>query len=228
MGINIKVLNVLAYEPQGMSAGLKIAKAVIDDIAFMFNVRLADLLRPELNALSLIPPAASPYDCAARAADLPAAVSAKLGIPEEQQLMINLRPYDRLGHLPGVLGEFADVYQELVPGGIAVTLLNTACSSAAPDFVRLAELLDQFPAMRDSTWIVTNSLRESVPKAFMAKITERRGGRPGGKAGKHLAVVEGLPHLVPIGDSIVMVAKKECQEVVLDRLKHLRKWNGRA
>ncbi len=144
----------------------------------------------------------------------------------EKRFIVNTAPYEELGHIPGVLGEFADVYDKLAPGGIAVTFLNTAYESPANDFERLAELFDRFPAMCESAWVVTTSLRQPMPKSFKSKVNELRNGAPGGKGGKHLTVTEGLPSLVPIGDSIVITAMDEAASIVFERLQYLRKWEG--
>jgi hypothetical protein len=76
MGLDIKVYGVLAYEPEKVSPSLKILKAVLDDLIGMANVRLTDLLRPELTRLGLAAADATPYQCAAAAAQLPAEVAA--------------------------------------------------------------------------------------------------------------------------------------------------------
>ena len=225
--MKVEVFRILAYEPQQVSPGLKILSGVIGHLAAAASVRLADLLRPELMRAGLAPLEASPSECAAKAADLPEGVAARLAVPEEQLFMVDSRPYEPPGRIPETLEEFARLHRELSSSGaIAVTVLNTACAAAAEDFRRLAATIDEFPAMVESTWVLTSSLREPVPAALMALVAKRRGGRPAGKAGKYLAVTEGLPHLVPIGESIALVAQKDCQEVILDRLKHLRKWGS--
>ena len=57
-------------------------------------------------------------------------------------------------------------------------------------------------------------------------IAGRGTGKPGGSAAKRLAVSEGYPYLVPIGDSIVLATKTEAFKIIYDRLKYLRRWEG--
>jgi hypothetical protein len=135
-----------------------------------------------------------------------------------------MRPYERLGRVPGVLGDFAKIYAELAPGGIPVTLFNTACPGPGNDYGRLAEIIGEFPAVYESTWVVTTSLREPMPEGFRALVERRAGAaNPAGAAARRLAVSTGSPCYVPIGDSIVIRAVGEAGAVVLDRLKFLRK-----
>jgi hypothetical protein len=225
MDFAIRRFNVLLYEPESASPGVKIAGAVLDDLAARTNSMIGNQILPKCVELGLLPAGASLDDLVSASADFNGKANG-LSLPPEARFVVNTRPYDKLGRIPGVLGEFAGVYAEMAPEGVAVTFLNTAYDSPMNDFERLAELLDEFPAMRDSTWVVTTSLRQPMPKAFKACVTERRNGAPGGGGGKRLAVTEGLPCMVPIGDSIVLVAKDEATGIIHERLGYLRKWGG--
>jgi hypothetical protein len=161
---------------------------------------------------------------AARAHELPEPVAAKIAIPEEERFVLNMRPYERLGRVPGVLGDFAKVYEELAPGGIAATLFNTPAPGPAGDYERLAEIIGQFPAVYDSAWVVTTSLREPMPEGFRALVEKRAGaGSPASAAARRLTVSTGLPCYVPIGDSIVVRAVGDAAGLIHERLRFLRK-----
>ncbi len=228
MAFALKAYNVMLYEPEGVSPSLKIAGAVLSDLEARANSTIADLVLPELVAAGAVPAGISLEEFAAQAGELPEAAARKIKVPEESRFILNVGPYRRLGNIPGVLGEFAALYEVLAPGGIAVTFFNTACAAAPNDYERLAELLAEFPAVGESTWVVTTSLREPIPKPFKERITDRRGAPGGSGSGKRLAVSEGRPCLVPIGDSIVIRAKDEAVNVVHERLKYLRRWEGRG
>ncbi len=219
--------NVLVYEPEGTQSGLKIAKAVLADVVARSNKVIEESVLPQFVRLGLIPEGTDLDEFAAGSYD-PDSSASQIAVPEENRFIVNTAPYQAIGKIPGVLGEFADMYDRLASGGIAVTFLNTAYESPVNDFSRLTELLDEFPAMLDSTLIVTASLRQPMPKGFKEKIAELKQGAPGGKGGRHLAVTEGRPCTVPIGDSIVLTAKDEAARVIFDRLQYLRRWEGRS
>lgn len=232
MAFSLKTYNVMFYEPEGIAPTLKIATAILSDLETRANSTITDIVIPELAKMGMVPENMPVEEFAARAVELPDPVAAKITIPEESRFVVNVRPYEQLGRIPGVLGDFSDMYEKLAPGGIAVTFFNTACTGPANDYGRLAELLDEFPAVRESTWVVTTSLREPIPRAFKERIAERKGGAAGGagggSGGKRLAISAGLPCTVPIGDSIVLRAKDEALNVIHERLKYLRKWAGRG
>jgi hypothetical protein len=223
MDFKISTYNVLVYEPEDTQPGLKIAKAVLDDVVLRANQMITDVVIPQFVKLGVVPEGTSLTEFASGPHQLNGSAG-QITVPQENRFIVNTAPYEQMGHIPGVLGEFADIYDQLAPEGIAATFMNTAYESPANDFERLAELLDQFPAMRDSTWVLTTSLRQPMPRSFKEKVAELRNGAPGGKGGKHLAVTEGRPCLVPIGDSIVITAMDGAAKVLYDRLQYLRQW----
>ena len=227
MEFTLKSYNVLVYEPESTQPGLKIAKAVLEDVVNRSNELIAGTILPQFVKMGHVPAGTSLSEFAAGSYELNGSES-QVTLLEENRFIVNTAPYAAMGKIPGVLGEFADMYEQLAPDGIAVTFLNTAYESPVNDFQRLTELLDNFPAMRESTWVVTTSLRQPMPRPFKEKISELKQGAPGGKGGKHLAVTEGRPCTVPIGDSIVITAKDEAARVVYDRLQYLRRWEGRS
>ena len=226
MDNSVKVYNVLGYEPGATESGLKVVRSVISNLVANANIRLADLLRPVLQAQNLAEDGAAPLECAAALGRMEPQAAASLGIPADQRFMINTEPYGADIKVPENLDEFAEMQGRMASDGIAVTFINTACSEAAPDFEKLSELIEGYGAVWDSTWILTTSLRQPIPKVFMEKIAQRKGGRPGGPAAKRLAVSEGLPCLVPIGESIVMTAQGEAVKVIQDRLVNIRRREG--
>ena len=228
MTLAIKTYNVLAYEPQGVKPDLRIAGSILDEIEKRANGKFTQVVMPELVRLGLLTAGMSLRAFAELSQDMPPPVAAKLTMPEEERFIINTRPYTQLGGVPSNLNEFADACAQLAPGGVAVSFFNTACPGPDNDYEQLAHLLDQFPAVGNSTWIVTNSLRDPIPKNFMDLVTERSAGRPGGAAAKQLAVSLGKAWLVPIGDSIVIRSFQEAAAVTYDRLKYIRKMEGIA
>ncbi len=225
MSLVLKTFNVLLYEPRGIRAELRIAESVLTAVEGRASDAIRRSLVPEMVRLGLATEATGLLDIAARAGRVPPAVADNLPIPEDERFVLNATPYERLGGVPGVLGDFARAYSEMAGDGIAVTFLNTACSVAANDFARLAEVIDEFPAMYESTWVVTSSLREPLPENFRA-LVERRAGpaNPAGGSARRLAVTTGSPCYVPIGDSIVMRAAGEAVATIHERLKFLRKF----
>jgi len=224
MSFAVCTYNVLAYEPEGVRPELRIAESVLAGVEAKANAPFTDVIMPGLVKLGLIPPGMSLEAFAARAHEIPGPVVEDLAVPEEQRFVLNMRPYERLGRVPGVLGDFARLYAELAPGGVAVTIFNTACPGPGNDYERLAELIGQFPAVYESAWVVTTALREPMPESFRALVEKRAGAaNPAGAAAKRLAVSTGSPCYVPIGDSIVVRAAGEAGALVFDRLKVLRK-----
>ena len=200
MTLAVKTYNLLAFEPQAVKAELRIAGSILEDIEKRANDKFSQVVLPELVKLGLLPANTSLEQFAALSHQMPTPIAQKVTIPEEERFIINMRPYEELGGVPSALGDFADLYAKLAPQGVAVSFFNTACPGPANDYERLAELIGQFPAMAGSTWIVTNSLRDPIPKGFMDLITERSAGRPGGAAAKQLAVSLGkawLAHRPP-------------------------------
>jgi len=228
MTLAIKTYNILAYEPQAVKPDLRIAGSILEDIEKRANGKFSQVVLPELVKLGLLTAGMSLRALAELTQDMPPAVAAKLTMLEEERFIINTRPYTQLGGVPSNLDDFADAYAQLAPQGIAVSFFNTACPGSTNDYERLAELIGQFPAVANSTWIVTNSLRDPIPKGFMDLVTERSAGRPGGAAAKQLAVSLGKAWLVPIGDSIVIRSFQEAAAVIYDRLKYIRKMEGIA
>ena len=223
MGFLLKTYNVLAYEPSSVRIELRVAKAVLAGVLDRANAPFTGVVIPELAKLGLIPADMTLEEFAARAHELPEPIAAKIAIPEEERFVVNAKPYQRLGHVPNILGDFARAYEELAADGIAVTFFNTACLSPRNDYERLAEIMDQFPAVAASAWVLTTSLREPMPESFRALVEKRAGaGSPDSAAAKPLTVSVGSPCYVPIGDSIVVRAVTDAATIIYERLKHLR------
>jgi hypothetical protein len=225
MTLTIRTFNLLLFEPASVRPELRIAQSVLTAVESKANALFQDGLLPELVRLGLIPPRTGLAEFAAHAHELPALIAGKVAVPEDERFIVNVAPYERLGGVPGILGDFANLYAEMAPQGIAVVIFNTACRGAPAEYARLAEVMDSFPALRESTWLVTSSLREPMPEAFRALIERRAGAaNPAGAAARRLAVTTGSPCYIPIGDSIVLRAAGEAAAIVHDRLKFLRKF----
>jgi hypothetical protein len=219
----LKTYNVLAYEPKTVRLELKVAKSVLASVLDRANAPFTDVVIPELAKLGLISEHMTLGEFAERAHELPDAIAEKIVIPEEERFVVTATPYQRLGHVPNILGDFDRVYQELAAGGIAVTFFNTACLGPRNDYERLAEIMDQFPAVAASAWVVTTSLREPMPESFRALIERRAGATgPDSAAARRLAISIGSPCYVPIGDSIVIRAVTDAATIAYERLKYLR------
>jgi hypothetical protein len=229
MSFFIETYNVLLYEPASVRAELRIAPSILAALENKANGMIQGAVLPELVKLGLVPARTSLLEFAAHAYQLPEPIAAKITMPEDERFVLNVAGYEQLGSVPGVLGDFAKLYAQMAPGGIAATFFNTARQGGLDDYQRLAEIMDSFPAVQASTWIVTNSLREPMSDAFRQLVEKRAGSAsPAGAAARRLAVTTGSPCYVPIGDSIVMRAAGEATAVILERLKFLRKFGRHA
>jgi hypothetical protein len=226
MTLAITPYNVLAFEPEAVKPMLRIAAAVLAEVEKRANARFTQGLLPELAKLGLVPPGMTVEEFAALSRQMPPAIAPKITLPEEERFIVNLKPYEELGGVPARLEAFAQAYARMAPAGVTVAFFNTACSGGTADYEALAAALDGYPALRSATWIVTTSLRESMPKSFMERIARQGGGKMSGPAAKQLAVSLGSPCLVAIGDSIVIRTATEAAAVIYDRLKYVRKMEG--
>lgn len=224
MPLAIATYNVMVYEPESVGPELRIGQGVLDALQAKANARLVGAVLPELSSLGLVPADAPAEDLAARSGEVPEDVAAKIEVPEGERFVVNTRPYAQMGGVPKTLDAFGEIYRALAPAGIEVAFFNTA--GGADDYEKLAGSLADYPAMAESTWVVTTSLRAPMPKSFMARVEERGGGRSGSAAERRLAVLEGRACFVPIGGSIVMVAQGQATQVIYERLKHLRRMHG--
>jgi len=227
MALKIKKYNVLVYEPMNVADGLRIGESVLKDLDNRANAMCSDLIIRELVSSHIIGAKISIDELIKRAHEIPLPIAKKIeaAIPEEERFSINTAPYEKLGHMPCVLGELAEVYMQMVPEGIDVTFFNTAVPSGSPrnDYRRLAEIMHEFPAIYKSTWVITDSLRQPMPAEFFDLITERRGGIPNGKAEVSNAIISGSPCKIPLGDSMVLAAQANAVKVIYDRLKSIRR-----
>lgn len=224
MSFFLQTYNVLLYEPACVRPEVRVAASVLASLEGRINSPIQGGVLPELVKLGLVPARTSLLEFAARAHQLPVPIAEKIPLPEDERFVVNVAPYERLGSVPAVLGDLARLHADMAPGGIAATFFNTACQGRLDDYQRLAEIMDSFPAVQASTWIVTDSLREPMPTAFRELVRRRASTtNPAGAAAKRLAIAVGSPCFVPIGDSIVMRAATEAAAVIHERLKFLRK-----
>jgi hypothetical protein len=226
MALDIRVYNVLLYEPKDVKPTLKIAPMILTELEERANQRFTKTVIPALAKAGVIAADTSLEEFAAKSPELPPQVAAKIPIPEKEQFAVNAWAYREdsgAPRIPEVLGDLAAMHEKLAPGGIQVTFFNTACPGPNNDYERLAEVVDEFGALTSSTWVATTSLREPIPKAFTAKLGERaEGAKLSGAAARELTVATGTPCLIPVGDSIVLRAKQDCLQVIYDRLVQIR------
>ena len=218
MSIRIESYNLLLYEPKGTKPGLKIGSLVLDQVEKWANHKFLREVMPEMAEAGIIPKKMSLPDFTARPHDIPDSVAEGIDIPEDECFTVNSSVYKDLGRIPEVLGDLARVHEQLSDRGISVSFFNTACPEARRDYERLAELMPEFPAIDQSTWVVTQCLRAPIPDAFRRKLTEKNASN-----NKRRAVSTGCPCTGPIGDSIVLRTRTEAADVIFQRLKHVRR-----
>ncbi len=220
MSIRIESYNLLLYEPKSTKPGLKIGSLILDAVEKWANDRFLRYVMPRMADAGLIPEKMPLAEFAARSHEIPDAIAERIDIPEDARFTVNTGVYKDLGRIPEVLGDLARVHEQLSDRGISVSFFNTACPEARRDYERLAELMPEFPAIDQSTWVVTQCLRAPIPDAFRRKLTEKNASN-----NKRRAVSTGCPCTVPIGDSIVLRTKTEAADVIFQRLKHVRRAN---
>ena len=75
--------------------------------------------------------------------------------------------------------------------------------------------------------LTPNTAPPESASAWEKNLSEALAGFCGQDAGNESgAVSQGNPYLVPVGDSIVLVAKTEAFNVIHDRLRYLRRWEA--
>jgi hypothetical protein len=221
--LDVKLYNVLFYEPKDTKTALKVATPILSAIEDRANARFTQVIIPELVRMGLINEQMPLAEFAAKARELPEPVVKKMGLPQREHFAFNVRPYEEAGGIPGTLEELAAMHQRLAPEGISVSFFNTAYTSEENDYAKLVDMIPELPALDRSTWIATTSLREPIPKVFKAKLSEKAGGgKLTGAGARRLTMLDGKPLLIPIGDSIVLRAKGECVDAVYDRLANCR------
>lgn len=223
MALALKLFNVALYEPAGIKPALRIADSILSDLEAKVNAPLRGALVPELVRLGLMPRGASLEDYAAGGPEVPDEAAQKAGLAEEGLFAVNAAVYKAVGGIPASVGRFTELCARLSPRGVQIVFLNTAGQSSAEERDQLVKLLEGTPALYDSTWVVTDSLRDPIPAELRALVEKRlQGASP--SVAKRTAATVGCPFVVPIGDSIVMRAEGESVAFMLARLKHLRKW----
>ncbi len=222
MNLKIRKYNVLAFEPEGINSGLRIAGGVITklgDKARLFREGMIPMLADQ----NYIPQGMTLEDFAGISHEVPRDI---MGIvPEDERLFVPTVPY-KLRGVPNTIDSLRDMYESIYDEGVEVFLLNTASSlpSVKSDLLYIAKHAEKdMPLLQDATWVVTNTLRDHMPKELSDLLLAKRDGRPNGSASRGLTRMGGLPYKVPLGESMVMSTINEATDVIYDRLKWIRK-----
>ncbi len=222
MKLKIRRYNVLAFEPEGINSGLRIAKGVIDGLGEKARIFREGMI-PMLAEQNYIPKNMTLEDFAGISHEVPEDIMES--IPEDERFFVPTATY-KLRGVPGTIDSLKDMYDLMADEGIEAFLLNTASNlpSARDDLLNIARNAErEMPLLRDALWVVTDSIREPMPKELFDMLLAKRNGRPNGSASKALARTEGLPYKAPIGESMVMSTITDATKVIYDRLKYLRK-----
>ena len=222
MKLKIRKYNVLAFEPEGINSGLKIAGGVLSGLEQKSRIFREGMI-PMLAQQNYIPQGMTLEDFAGISHEVPEDIMSP--IPEDERLFVPTVPYKIRG-VPGTIDALRDMYDLMENEGVEVFLLNTASnlSSVKSDLLYIAKHAEgDMPLLKDATWVVTNTLHEPMPKELSDMLLAKRGGKPNGASSKIFTRMSGLPYKVPLGESMVMVSMKEAEDVIYDRLKFIRK-----
>lgn len=222
MKLKIRRYNVLAFEPEGIDSGLKIATGVLDKMNQKARIFREGLI-PMLAEQKYIPGGMTLEDFAGISHEAPENIMS--AFPEDELFFVPTSTY-RLRGVPGTISALRDMYEFIGNEGVEVFLLNTASKlpSVRNDLEYIAKHAEKdMPLLKDATWVVTNSLREPMPKELSDLLLAKRDGRPNGASSRGFTKMYGLPYKVPLGESMVMSTISEAADVVYERLKYLRK-----
>ncbi len=220
MAFKIERFNVLAFEPESVSPGLKISGSILRCLEDSVNRPLESIIAgfDELTGGMTL----AQFAAFSTQNEIPGNMANMLdGIPEDRRFMINVDAYNKIG-VPRNLADFNSLYRTMEQDGIHVVLFNTASMNARGEYQVLAKNIREgkYPALDKATWIATTSLHEPMPSEFLQEITKR--GKTNGRSAAEMTRIFGSSYLEPIGDSIVMSAQKKCTDVILNRLKCIK------
>jgi hypothetical protein len=227
MAFKIERFNVLAFEPESVSPGLRIAESILKSLKEAINLPLESIsssFKDLTDNMSL-----AEFAAFSTQNEIPGNMTNLINdkVPENERFILNANSYGS-ADVPRSLGDFDRLYKSIEKEGVQVVFFNTVSRNAREDYRTLAQRImeGKYPALDNSTWFATTSLRESMPGEFLNEVTKRK--KTNGRSDKEMTRLFGSSYLIELGDSIDPLKEKEWRNLIHDRLKYIREMGSLA